>query len=97
MLSPVTSYTLFWADLTKLGSAAVDSARQICRIIAEGIAQKPDRTVGIIIAPNCGSHKAKYDDDSMEQCISKVEQLLGPDQPNNNGIQLYLVTFAPAI
>ena len=93
MLSPDNSYMVYWADLTKLGSKALDSARIIARLIAEGVTQKPERTIGIIVAPNCGHAHNKYDEYAMEEVIAKVEELFGPDQANNDGIQRRRISF----
>ena len=81
-LTPV--YTVFFANLTVLGSDASKCNLSAIRIISDGISATPEKSIGIILAPNVAAHGGSYVDSSIEKLVDEVDALLKQDELHLN-------------
>ena len=81
-LTPV--YTVFFANLTVLGSEAAKCNLSAIRLISDGISATPEKSIGIMLAPNVAAHGGSYVDSSIEKLVDEVDALLKQDELHLN-------------
>ena len=76
-ISEAFMYTVYFADLTKLGSASTHAYKKIIRTMADGTTQNNKKqTIGIIIAPNVAARGDQLSDKAVKEAVDDVEQQL---------------------
>ena len=69
-------FEVYWIDLTIPGFVYNRSALHAFGVLSAGLAAHPERSVGIVFAPNTGPYGMEYSDHGMRKSIQEIETLL---------------------
>ena len=69
-------FQVYWIDLTIPGYNYNRSALQALGLLSAGLAAHPERSAGIVFAPNTGPYGMEYTDHGMRKAIQELETMM---------------------
>ena len=76
VIPTANQFTVYLVNLTAPGSMAMRALREATRLVADACAHCPERTCGIIIAPNVAGHGKTYDEVEIQKVQDEAEAFL---------------------